>query len=169
MSAVATGSQAPRAAAGFVVAPEEDRLGGPLHIVGDEILIKISSRDTGGAFTVFEGRVGPRLGPPLHRHREQDESWYIVEGQFRFEVDGTEIHAGPGDVVFAPKGSCHTFQNIGDTPGRTITTVVPGGVDLFFQEFSAAVPRGTKLEPAKVLPLFEKYDLELLGPPLAAR
>jgi hypothetical protein len=69
--------------------------------------------------------------------------------------------------VFAPRGSRHTFQNIGATPGRTITTVVPGGLDLFFEELEGAVPRGTDLDPAKVVPIFEKHGLELLGPPLA--
>jgi mannose-6-phosphate isomerase-like protein (cupin superfamily) len=140
-----------------------------IHVVGDEVTIKISSRDTGGAFTVFEGRTRPLHGPPLHLHRDQDESWYILEGEYRFEVDGHEIYAGAGSTVFAPRGSRHTFQNIGATPGRVVTTVVPGGLDIFFEELDAAAPRGTIPDMAKMLPLLEKHNLELLGPPLAAR
>lgn len=142
--------------------------GRPIHVIGDEVTVKISSRDTGGAFAVFEGRTRPHHGPPLHRHRDQDESWLILEGQYKFHVDGREIHAGPGATVFAPRGSTHTFQNVGNTPGRVMTTVVPGGLDLFFEELDEAAPRGTILDPAKVVPIFEKYNLELLGPPLAA-
>jgi mannose-6-phosphate isomerase-like protein (cupin superfamily) len=152
----------------LIVKPAEDRAGGPLDVLGAEILIKISSEDTGGAFAVFEGILPPLAGPPLHRHRDQDEWWYIVAGRYRFVVDGQTILAGPGDVVYAPRGSSHTFQNIGDETGTTITTVVPGGLDTFFEEVCAIAPRGTKPDPAVMLPLFEKYNLELLGPPLAA-
>ena len=155
--------------AAFVVRAGADHVGGPLDVLGNDILVKISSKDTGGAFAVFEGHTPPLAGPPLHSHRYQDESWYIVKGRYRIEIDGETIFAGPGDTVFAPRGSRHTFQNIGTEPGITITTVVPGGLDDFFAELSAAVPRGTAPDPAIVLPLFKKYDLELLGPPLAAR
>src|SRR5581483_7117320 len=103
--------------------------GRTVHVIGSEVVIKISSRDTGGEFCVFEGNVRPLEGPPLHRHRDQDESWYIVAGEFLFEVDGQEIYASAGDTVFAPRGSQHTFQNVGSSVGRLVTTAVPGGLD----------------------------------------
>jgi mannose-6-phosphate isomerase-like protein (cupin superfamily) len=141
--------------------------GKPIHVITEDVTIKISSRDTGGAFTVFEGRTRPQSGPPLHRHHHEDEYWFIVEGAYKFVVDGEEIYAGAGDTVFAPRGSSHTFQNIGSEPGRTITTVIPGGVDLFFEELEKAVPRGVAPDPDRMLPVFDRYGLELLGPPLA--
>jgi mannose-6-phosphate isomerase-like protein (cupin superfamily) len=147
----------------------EEADGKPVHVVGEDVTIKISSRDTGGAFAVFEGRTRPRQGPPLHLHRHQDEWWYVVEGEYRFEVDGQEIYASAGATVFAPRGSRHTFQNVGTAPGHTVTTVVPGGLDLFFEELETVAPRGTVPDTAALLPLFEKHGLELLGPPMAAR
>jgi mannose-6-phosphate isomerase-like protein (cupin superfamily) len=143
--------------------------GRPVHVLGADLTIKISSRDTNGAFAVFEGHTPPLDGPPLHRHPHQDEWWYIVEGEYRFEVDGEEIYASAGDTVFAPRGSRHTFQNVGNERGRTITTVVPGGVDLFFEDLEKAVPRGAAPDPAKMRPVFEKHGQELLGPPMRAR
>jgi mannose-6-phosphate isomerase-like protein (cupin superfamily) len=140
--------------------------GRTIHVIGEDVRIKIASSDTGGSFTVFEGRTRPLEGPPLHRHRDQDEWWYIVEGEYRFVVDGTEIFAGAGDTVFAPRGSEHTFQNVGTEPGHTITTVVPGGIDIFFEELERAAPRGSVPDPAAILPVFARHSLELLGPPL---
>jgi mannose-6-phosphate isomerase-like protein (cupin superfamily) len=151
---------------GFVLQNGEGR---PVHVLGNELTIKISSSDTGGAYTVFEGVVPPLTGPPLHRHTDQDESWYIIEGEYRFVVDGREVYARPGDTVFAPRGTAHTFQNIGSKPGRTLTTVVPGGIEVFFEELEAAVPRGAAPNPAKMAPVFAKHGQELLGPPLSAR
>jgi len=146
-----------------------DGEGQTIHVIGDDVTIKISSRDTGGAFAVFDSRTLPQHGPPLHMHREQDETWFIVDGDYRFEVDGREIIASAGDTVFAARGTWHTFQNIGDHPGHLLTTVVPGGLDLFFEELEMVVPEGTQPDPMKMMPLFEKYALELLGPPLAER
>lgn len=146
-----------------------DAGGRAVHVLGNEIKIKISSRDTGGAFAVFEGQTRPQQGPPLHRHPEHDEWWYIVEGEYKFEVDGREIYARSGDMVFAPRGSAHTFQNAGTATGRTLTTVIPGGVDLFFEELETAAPRGCIPDRQKMLAIFEKYGQGLLGPPLALR
>ena len=142
--------------------------GRPIHVLGNDAIIKISSRDTGGAFTVFEAQTQPLAGPPMHRHGQQDEYWYILEGEFKFEVDGREIHASTGATVFAPRGSRHTFQNVGNGPGRTLTTVIPGGIDLFFEELESSAPRGSITEPAKLMPIFKKYGQELLGPPMHA-
>ena len=143
----------------FIMEPRDGKV---IQVVGDEVIVKVSSRDTDGAFAVFEGRTQPNSGPPLHLHRDEDEVWRVLEGEYLFEVDGDEIYAGPGATVFAPRGTRHTFQNIGRTPGRLVTTVVPGGLDLFFEEIES-------LDPAKAVTVFEKCGLELHGPPLAAR
>lgn len=156
-------------ASAFVVPAGDARPGGVLTPFGLQTLIKISSRDTNGAFAVAETLVPPLVGPPLHLHHVQDEWCYILEGEFLFEVDGTLIHAGAGDTVFAPKGSRHTFQNIGELPGRSIVTVVPGGLDLFFEEVCQVTRTGDSPDPVVLLPLFTKYGLELLGSPLSAR
>lgn len=96
-----------------------------------------------GAYGLMEAYTPPNSGPPLHLHQREDEWWFILDGNFLFEIDGNSVHAGPGDTVFAPRGGRHTFQNIGSVTGRALVTVVPGGLDAFFQEVSAAVPRGT--------------------------
>jgi quercetin dioxygenase-like cupin family protein len=155
------------AKAAFLVKAGEDHIGRSLYVVGSDISIKISTEDTGGAFAVFEDHTPAQAGPPLHSHRYQDEWWYILKGRYRFQVDGEIILAGPGDTVFAAKGTRHASQNIGSETGVTLTTVVPGGLDVFFAELSEAVPRGTEPNPAAVAPIFEKHDLELIGPPLA--
>jgi quercetin dioxygenase-like cupin family protein len=102
-------------------------------------------------------------------HHDQDEWWLVLEGEYVFEVDGKQIHARAGDTVFAPRGSHHTFQNTGATMGRVMTTAVPGGLDTFFEELDQLVPRGAAPDPATVGPLFEKYNLGLLGPPIGRR
>jgi quercetin dioxygenase-like cupin family protein len=153
----------------FSVKAGDTRIGKQLYIGSEEFSVKISSRDTGGSFAVLAGLVSPNGGPPLHRHLYQDEWFYIVDGKFLFESDGKNIHAGPGDTIFLPHGSSHTLQNVGNTAGRTVVTVVPGGLDIFFEELSVALPPGVEPDPAELGGLFQKHGLELLGPPVSQR
>jgi mannose-6-phosphate isomerase-like protein (cupin superfamily) len=153
----------------FVVKAGEDRIGGTLNVLDLETSVKISSRDSGGAYSMMEQFYPPNGGPPLHLHHREDEWWYILEGSFVFEIDGERVYAGAGDTVFGPRGRRHTLQNIGSTRGKTLVTVVPGGLDKFFRELSAAVPPGASPDPAVIQPIFAKYGLELLGPPLNKR
>src|SRR4051794_34066498 len=117
----------------FIARPSEGRVPETLDVFGHRMTVKISSRDTGGDFAVIEGITPPLSGPPLHIHHEQDEWCHVLEGNYRFEVDGREIVAGPGSHVYAPRSTCHAFQNLGTEPARMIVTVVPGGLDLFFE------------------------------------
>jgi mannose-6-phosphate isomerase-like protein (cupin superfamily) len=157
----------PRPEQAFVANPGEGRLPENLNVFGHRMTVKISSRDTGGAFAVIEDITPPLSGPPLHVHHEQDEWWHIVEGTYRFQIDGREIVAGSGADVYAPRGTRHAFQNLGTEPAKMIVTVVPGGLDLFFEEISANALPGVPPDPAQLVPIFERHGLSLLGPPLA--
>ena len=129
----------------------------------------LTGADSGGGFSVLNDLIPPRMGPPLHRHSREDEWFYILEGDFVFEVDGEKMTAGAGCSVFAPRGTAHTFQNISPAPGRMILVSQPAGLDTFFTELAAATKNGGEPDMAVILPIFEKYGLEFLGPPLAAR
>jgi len=153
----------------YVLQADESRTAEVLNIFGDRIRVKVRGADTDGRLSLMEDRTEPQAGPPLHRHQREDEWFFILDGEFRFEVDGEELHAGAGCTVFAPKGTAHTFQNSGTTTGRMLVMVQPAGLEEFFSELSAVTAGMAVPEMAVVVPVFEKYGLELLGPPLAAR
>jgi quercetin dioxygenase-like cupin family protein len=139
-----------------------------LRIYRDQIKVKLTGADTGGAYAIVESTTQPRSGPPLHRHTLEDESFYVLEGQYMFEVDGRRILAGPGSAVFAPRGTAHTFMNVGSTPGRMLGVMQPAGMDSFFVDMDAAVANEKPPDFAELASIYKKYGLELLGPPLAA-
>ena len=70
-----------------------------------------------------------REGPAAHIHAVEDDSFYILEGELTFTVDGEEIVAGAGTFVLVPPGVRHTFANRGDTVVRFINVHAPGGFD----------------------------------------
>ncbi len=153
----------------LVVRQGETRTPAPLNIFGIPMWIKLSGEDTDGAYAIMEDRTPAQQGPPLHRHLREDESFYVIEGQYVFEVDGKQIDAGPGSAVYAPKGTAHRFQNTGVTPGRLLVMVQPAGLDSFFVDIDATTKGVREPDLELVIPIFEKHGLELLGPPLPPR
>ena len=153
----------------FVSQAGETRNSGVLDILGDEIRIKVAGSDTNGGYAIMEAITEPECGPPLHRHSREDESFFVIEGEFLFEVDGKQLRAGAGCAIHAPRGTAHTFQNVGETTGRMMVVVQPAGLDAFFEDLAGATKGMGQPDPSVIVPIFEKHGLELLGPPLGAR
>ena len=70
----------------------------------------------------------PETGLPLHTHAREGESWYVLEGNLRFKLDGEILRAAAGSFVFVPAGAPHCFQNDGDVPARILESRGYGGV-----------------------------------------
>ena len=71
-----------------------------------------------------------RGGPDVHVHTEEDDSFYILEGELTFTVDGEDVEAGPGTFVLVPPGVPHTFANRSDSVARFVNVHAPAGFDL---------------------------------------
>jgi quercetin dioxygenase-like cupin family protein len=126
----------------------------------------ITGRETAGGLVIFESIIQPNGGPPRHVHHREDEAFYVVEGKFLYECGDKRAEGGPGTYVFLPRDIPHCFQNIGDRAGKMVVICQPAGLESFFEEISAI--KGPP-DPAKVVPIGQKWGLELLGPPMAAR
>lgn len=136
-----------------------------IHMGPDEaLLFKAVGEQTGGVFDFFEGTMAPKAGPPEHIHHQNDESFYILEGEFLIKIGDRLLKATPGTFCFVPRGTAHTWQNVGAQPGRMLALCIPGGMDGFFRELSQV---SSLLDMSQVLPINEKYHSEVVGPPLS--
>lgn len=138
--------------------------GKAVHILGIPMLIQIHGRDTGGVLSVVESRDSPGGGPPPHVHHREDETFRVLEGKYEFFVDGRTIEAGPGTILFAPRGIPHTYRCIGDKPGKLSVTLTPSGFESFFEEVGAMTAAEQQNIP-RVIELGKKYGLDFLPPP----
>jgi quercetin dioxygenase-like cupin family protein len=145
----------------------ETCLEGPLNLLGDEVVVKLGG--TSAQMTVMLSTTAPKVGPPLHRHSREDEAFFVLEGTFLFEADGKQTHAGPGCFMFLPCGTAHAFQNVGETPGKMLILAQPAGVENFFSEIDRAMRDMKEVDMNVLLPIFAKYGMEFLGPPIGAR
>lgn len=99
------------------------------HRVGNiEFLAR--SRDT-PRFNIGLLTVQPHSGgPPPHVHEEEDDSFYVLEGELTFTVEGKDLVAAAGTFVLVPPGLLHTFANRGDVEARALNIHAPAGFDL---------------------------------------
>lgn len=129
---------------------------------------KVTSEDSGGACSIFELGAPPRFGPPQHVHHREDEWYYVLTGDFLFEVGGQQYSLTTGASIWLPRDIPHCWANSGTTNGKVILLCEPGGFEKFFEEASQMPPL-TSQDPTdlqKLHALHAKYGMELLGPPL---
>jgi mannose-6-phosphate isomerase-like protein (cupin superfamily) len=146
----------------IVSGPGEGR---KVHVLGAVLTIRVASADAGGDFAVWEEASPPGLGPPRHIHHRMEEAFQILEGHYQVWCDGRTHELAPGAMAMIPKGTPHTFRCVGPTPGRMLTTVVPGRLDDFFIEIQT---KGFKLpgDLAQLVALGTRHGHEFIGPPL---
>jgi mannose-6-phosphate isomerase-like protein (cupin superfamily) len=106
------------------------------------VIIRLSAEDSGGAMMVME-EVPPMVDTPLHVHANEDELFYILEGEHIVSVGDEERRLGPGDALFAPRGVPHAQRRVEPGVGRELVVFTPGGMEEFFRDLAAAERDGT--------------------------
>jgi quercetin dioxygenase-like cupin family protein len=116
-------------------------------MAGDLNILKISSEQTNGEFTLFDTFVVPQGGPPPHIHLVEDEWFYVLEGEIAFRSDDESIIGTPGTLISIPKGTVHNFKNIGSAIAHMITLFTPGGIEGLFAEVGTLAANGDLVAP----------------------
>ena len=120
---------------GFVVLPNQaPRFSGPAGSEEDVTEMLATREQTGGSLGVWRYTKVREGGPPLHIHRTEDEFFYVLSGEFNFQLGDCIKHAPAGSFVFIPQDVVHTFQHVGPEPGVLLGSVHPGGFEGLFQD-----------------------------------
>ena len=126
------------------------------------IAFKVTGPNPDGLF-VLENTFLAKGGPARHLHYEQEEWFYILEGDFQFEVGTQQFHLSPGDSLLAPRRVPHVWAFVGKERGRILVAFTPAGkMEAFFRE----VTRANAMPPQNP-ELWRAHGMELLGPPLS--
>ena len=110
--------------------------GETLQFGGIDIIVRTSGASTGGAFSIIE-EVDP-VDTPIHIHQNEDELWYVLEGQHVIQVGEEEFLVGPGDIAFAPRGVPHAQRRVVERTGRYLCLFSPAGFEGFFRDLADA-------------------------------
>jgi mannose-6-phosphate isomerase-like protein (cupin superfamily) len=76
--------------------------------------VRITSRETGGAYCVCEMTTMPGDGVPLHVHDRDEEFYYILEGAYEIQAGDERFTAEAGSMVVIPRDVPHRVRNAGD-------------------------------------------------------
>jgi mannose-6-phosphate isomerase-like protein (cupin superfamily) len=146
----------------FVVLPGDGQMiRGP---VGGPTRILARAETTNGGFTALENEIGAAQGPPEHVHVREDEMYVVLEGTIRFKADGRYFEAPAGAFMFIPRGTPHSFLNVGEGAARLLVMFAPAGMERFF-EGHAALPPGPP-DPEAYRQVARAAWMEVVGPPM---
>ena len=141
----------------------EDIDGAKRSLGFSRISFKISTQETGGNFFLFEHSNLRPGGPPLHFHYEQEEWFYVMEGDVLFQIGEKRFQLKAGDSMLAPRRVPHAFTAVGATPAKMLVGYSPAGkMEQFFRDIANGKPVVWEVA------LLRKYGCELVGPPLKA-
>jgi quercetin dioxygenase-like cupin family protein len=144
-----------------------------LWVMGEMVTCKITSDLTTGAYSLFEITTQPGDGPPPHVQHWEDESFYVLEGEYEFLDGGRTIKAGVGSLIYVPRGNLHAHKNVGDKPGRMLVSQTPGGShERFFEEIGEPALDGEagllsledQPDVASIAAIAAKYGIEIPVP-----
>jgi mannose-6-phosphate isomerase-like protein (cupin superfamily) len=78
-------------------------------------------------FGIIEIAPGRELEP--HVHEDEDDAFYIVDGEMTFIFGNQRVTAPPGTFVLVPPGVEHGFENRDNRPVRMLNIHAPAGFD----------------------------------------
>jgi quercetin dioxygenase-like cupin family protein len=150
----------------YALAREE---GQALWFLGTLVIVKATGEQTGGAFGLIDNVMPAGFASPYHMHRNEDESFYVVEGEMTFYVGDERVKAGAGAFVYGPRGVPHGFAVEGTAPARILLQNYPAGFEGFPVEVGEpakelTIPPAEPPDMEKLMAIAAKYDIEILGP-----
>ena len=127
--------------------------------------------DTDGAYGLVEILVPAGVGSPWHVHPEEDEWFYVLDGELTFWVADTKLSLTAGSFAFGPKGVPHTFY--AEAGGaRALVGFAPMQFEGFQREVGEPAPERVLPPPAEghpdmqqLIPIAKRNGFEILGPP----
>ena len=143
------------------VVPVAERL-----FLGLPTWIRAGREETGGVLSFVEQVIPPGFESPWHIHRDEDESFFLIEGAMTVVVEDRIVELRAGDFAFGPRGVPHGFRVTGEEPVRLLLMTTGGGFADFIREASDsadAAPAGGPDFP-RLMAAAERYGIAILGP-----
>jgi quercetin dioxygenase-like cupin family protein len=122
--------------------------------------IKATGKETGGHYTLVEVLEPEGEEAPLHVHHNEDEAFWVLEGELTFQVGDETIKASPGSFLFGPRDIPHRYT-VDSGPARMLFVLSPAGFEEFIYATSEPARERTLPPPPEGPP--SEAEMEQLG------
>ena len=165
---MSTTTSSERTRFGYGLREEE---GEDFWLFGALVTIKIGANDTAGQYSVMDIETPPGVGSPWHVHRDEDEWFYVHEGECEVYIGDAHLTLTAGGFAFGPKGVPHTFFG-GPNGGKMLVWAGGAKFEGLLREIAEPAPQHVLPPPPKgppdmelLLPIADKWAYDILGPP----
>jgi mannose-6-phosphate isomerase-like protein (cupin superfamily) len=146
-------------------------------VASDLVTFAVTGAETDGAYSLVETVTQPKVGAPMLHIHPQQETLYIVEGEFRITTMPSgvwrTVRIGPGGVAHIAAGVPHAFENMGRTPGKLLAVLSPAGIEHLFAELGVPAADWNVLSKlsrppdlGQVAAILVKHRMTIIAPPL---
>ena len=132
-----------------------------LDVLGAPIRVQSSGRSDQLFFA--DHPVPPGYAVPLHVHEDEDELFYILEGELTLFSESGESKAGAGCFVHLPRGVPHGFANRTGKPLRMLVVATPGNALLGVFRGLDAAAQAREISPERVAAVLQANRLALVA------
>ncbi len=95
---------------------------------GERYIIRTTSEQTNGAYSLLEVIADPRNGVPMHVHDNEEEHFIVLAGKALIANGDNRVEAGAGSSITIGRGVPHAWCNLSeDVPLRMLVIFSPGG------------------------------------------
>lgn len=146
--------------------------GDPWWFLDTRMTVKVGGPQSAGGLTLIEFSAPAGFGPPRHVHADEDEMFYVLEGQLRVVCGAEDWQADPGSLVFLPRRIEHAFVVTGQQPVRALQITTPAQFEDYIAELGRrpsgpGLPEPQAPDVARLAEVSARYGTSIVGPPLA--
>jgi len=127
--------------------------------------LKVAPEEGDNDVAVVEHTLPPgKLAAPLHRHTNEDEISYILEGQMGVQEGDAVSVVETGETAVKERGVWHTFWNPGPEPLRFLEIITPGAFARYFGAVATILPESGESDEAarqELAALHDHYNFEI--------
>src|ERR687898_910056 len=121
------------------------------------VTIKATGKETGGHYALVEVLEPEGEEAPLHVHHNEDEAFWVLEGELTFQVGDETIKASPGSFLLGPRDVPHRYT-VNSGPARLLFVLSPAGFEELIYATSEPVKERTLPPPPEGPPSEEEME-----------
>jgi len=162
-------TQTASAAQATLVSAGTDRFG-EHHTIGvSSTAFKVATADSRGNLFIMEHSNHKKGGVPRHVHHNEDEWFYVLEGDYIAEIGDKRVQLKSGDSILGPREVPHAWAFVGETPGKLLIAFAPANKMEEYFRVIEKVRRGqySTWDNPEDKERMRAFGMELLGPPLS--